>query len=292
MRRLAPAMYVGSVAMVLMQFFAVCGIVTAMLHPSCVTNAQCNERAGFYCYMPEDADLGTCQMCGEAAPLPPYRSDEVYTDVEDGEVRKEFNNVWDQHYPSDAKGKRMETPLGFAGFNYTMVQQRCTFPILGFRWDYSGERESTVVIDRGDIDRDFPWIPNERLQPWNDLMFTKFTSASASRWCAACVETVPFDEQDGLTMSDDDTGLTVSIMNKKLLAITNTKAMAKLDWVALLMSAYVVGLMVSGEIKEYATCCTLFCAALLQTTSISTPLCWMFAALRCARCRHRRTPTR
>jgi phage terminase large subunit-like protein len=147
----------------------------------------------------------------------------------------------------------METPLGFAGFNFTMVQQRCTIPIRGFRWDYSGERENTVVVDRGDIDRDYPWIPNERLQPWNSLMFTKFSSASASRWCAACVETVPFDEEDGLTMTDDDTGLTVSIMNKKLLAMTNTKAMAKLDWVALLMSAYVVGLMVSGEIKECVT---------------------------------------
>jgi phage terminase large subunit-like protein len=257
MKTKAPVMHAGSFIMVLMQFFAVCGIVTAMLHPSCVTNAQCNERAGFYCYMPEDADIGTCQMCGEAAPLPPYRSNEVYSDPERGERRKEFNVVWDMHYPQDAKGKRMETPLAFAGFNYTMVQQRCTLPIREFHWTYGRSSSGdTVVIDRGDIDRDFPWIPNERLDPRSSLFFTKFSSASSARWCAACVGTVPFDEEDGLTMTDDDTGLTVSIMNKKLLAMTNTKAMAKLDWVALLMSAYVVGLMVAGEIKEYVNNCT------------------------------------
>lgn len=254
MRKKAPMMFVGSVAMVLMQFLAVCGIVTAMLHPSCVTNAQCNERAGFYCYTPEDEDTGSCQMCGEAAPLPMYRSDEVYNDREDGQVRKEYNVMWDFHYPQDLKGKRMETPMLSAGFNHTMVQQRCTLPIRGFRWTYYGEGEDSVVVDRGDIDRDFPWIPNERLQPRAPLYFTKFSSASSARWCAACVATVPFDEEDGLTTTSNDTGLTVSIMNKKLLAMTNTKAMAKLDWVALLLSAYVVGLSVSGEIKECVSC--------------------------------------
>jgi hypothetical protein len=290
MKKKAPVMYAGSFFMVLMQFLAVCGIVTAMLHPACVTNAQCNERSGFYCYMPEDTEIGTCQMCGEAAPLPPYRSDEVYIDRKRGEVRKEFNNVWDQHYPQDAKNKRIETPLGFAGFNFTMVEERCTLPIRGFRWTYSGSRDETVVVDRGDIDRDFSWIPNERLQPWNPWMFTKFTAASSARWCAACVETVPFDEMDGLTMSDENTGLTVSIMNKKLLAMTNTKAMAKLDWVALLMSAYVVGLMVSGEIKEYENRCTIFLPLHFHCASQHACVA-MLVALRSAKCRYRQTAT-
>ena len=96
---------------------------------------------------------------------------------------------------------------------------------------------------------------------------------------------LPFDEEDGLTTTSNDTGLTVSIMNKKLLAMTNTKAMAKLDWVALLLSAYVVGLSVSGEIKECVSCSHGICTNEHLSMTLSFGLRY-FAALCFASIRH------
>ena len=55
-------------------------------------------------------------------------------------------------------------------------------------------------------------------------------------------------------MSDAETGLSVSIMNKRLLAMTNFKAMSSTDWVALVLCSYLVGLTVAGEIKDIALC--------------------------------------
>ena len=117
----------------------------------------------------------------------------------------------------------------------------------------------SVVTDRGDIDRDYPWVPNERIKPTSNLFIKSFSSASAARWCAACVHTSEYGmdaEDDGLTLSDLDgsTGLTVSIMNKRLLAMTNTKAMSIADWVALAMCAYIVGLNIAGEVKDMMLC--------------------------------------
>ena len=53
---------------------------------------------------------------------------------------------------------------------------------------------------------------------------------------------------------DEHTHLTVSIMNKRLLAMSNMDAMMDLDWIALSLCALVVGLTVSGEIKDIALC--------------------------------------
>lgn len=143
----------------------------------------------------------------------------------------------------------------------TMVAHRCSaHPVEGFSWEHGkDESGSAVVIDRGDIDRDYAWIPDERIKPTSTLFMSKYTSASAARWCAACVhrsENGRDAENDGLTLSDLDgsTGLTVSIMNKRLLAMTNTQAMSVMDWVALAMCAYIVGLNIAGEVKDMMLC--------------------------------------
>jgi hypothetical protein len=259
MHKKAPLIYAGSLLMVAMQLFAVYGVLTAMLHPSCVSNAQCNERPGFFCYRSENDERGNCMMCGSATPLPAYLSTESLPDPKfnDNDFT-EYNLVMDLHYSAGFAGKRSETPDKFAGFNFTMVRDRCAPPIQGFRGpSYDGDKRTTVVTDRGDLDRDYPWIPNERIKPpiSNTFLITTFSAASTARWCAACVEEIDplmgeIHEVDGLTVSDDETGLAVSIMNNRLLAMLSTKAMAPLDWVALLLCSYMVGLTVAGEIKE------------------------------------------
>lgn len=135
-----------------------------------------------------------------------------------------------------------------------MVKEACELPVRPFSWEPAdkfsmGAAKGTgVVADRGDIPA---WIPDSQLQ-WRGVY--SFTAASAGRWCSACVEPRGIDEADGLTVTDGDTHLTVSIMNKRLLAMSNMDAMLALDWVALSLCAFVVGLTVSGEIKDISLC--------------------------------------
>ena len=252
--------------MVIMQTVACYGLLVAMLHPSCTSNAQCSDRTGFYCMEPGDPSFswssGVCQMCGEAAPLPPYDSFERVPGCEPDSttrpitcnegVYKQYNLIWDRHYSPGFLGKRSATPDAFAGFNFTMIKERCTHPIQGFHWEYTGKGESTVVTDRGDIP---DWISTDRLKPREG--FSKFSQASAVRWCNACVQAADaVDERDGLMVSDTsgDTGLSVSIMNKRLLAMSNLNTMNPADWVALFLCSYLVGLTVVSEIKDIALC--------------------------------------
>eukprot|EP01043_Picozoa_sp_COSAG02_P023758 COSAG02_NODE_1277_length_13502_cov_14.551593_11_plen_434_part_00 len=253
LRRKAPFMYAGSVLMVGVQVAALLALLAAMLHPSCVTNSQC-VRTGFFCFVGPDATRGNCQMCGEAPPLTPYLSaSETWTD--NGKLRmKEYNIVTDQSYPSGFMGKRSTTPDVFMGYNMTMVQDACQLPIRSFHWDHDGFAfKLGAITNRGDIPA---WIPNERIGA-KALGMNQFSSASAARWCAACVHPTPSPEMyvnDGLSVSDEETGLTVSIMNKRLVALTNTNAMSPLDWTALLLCSYLVGLTVAAEIKDIALC--------------------------------------
>ena len=198
MRKAAPLMFAGGLLMVLLQTFAVYGVLASMLHPSCVTNKQCDSRTGFYCFQPGSGGRGNCQMCGESAPLVPYLSDERVPDwaVQAGDNElKEYNVVWDLHYPPGFMSMRAETPDFFAGWNFTMVADRCSaHPVESFSWEHGKSApdqqfSGSVVIDRGDIDRDYPWLPSERIRPRSSLFISTFTSASAARWCAACVHT-------------------------------------------------------------------------------------------------------
>eukprot|EP01052_Picozoa_sp_SAG31_P045413 SAG31_NODE_8281_length_1481_cov_1.415340_2_plen_120_part_00 len=88
---------------------------------------------------------------------------------------KEYNVVWDMHYPQGFMGRRSETPDAFAGFNFTQVGERCAHPVRGFHWKRKGSGESTAVVDRGDIPA---WIPNERIKP--RAGWTSFSAASVS----------------------------------------------------------------------------------------------------------------
>ena len=253
MRKRAPLMFAWGGFLVIMQISAVLGMLGAMLHPSCTSNSHCNGRDGFYCYTIPGKIQGNCQMCGEAAPLPIYLSSiPVPNPVPDQRQFKEYNTVWDQHYPNagaGGTGRRTTTPDWSAGFNFTMVRETCTPPVSSF--NYGLDKEGTLA-DRGDLP---DWIRAKDIDPVSgDLAITHYTSASVARWCAACVQERGLDEEDGFTQVDEAHEFTVSLMNKRLLAMSNADSMAKLDWVALVLCAYVVGLNVAGEIKDIQLC--------------------------------------
>jgi hypothetical protein len=256
MRRRVPLMYAGSLLMVTTQIIATYGLLVAMLVPACNSNSHCNDRTGFFCYESPVGHSGNCKMCGQAAPLPYYLSNERIPGCEGGCTEgpytyeyKEYNVVWDQHYKQGFMGKRSTTPEAFAGYNFTMIKETCTRPIRSFRWKYEGRLDSTVVTDRGDLPA---WIPNERIQPRGGE--SEYSTGSVARWCNACVQPSEFDEGDGLMQSDPETGLAVSIMNNRLLALNNLRAMSFTDWVALMLCSYLVGLTVFGEIKDILLC--------------------------------------
>ena len=263
MRKLAPLMFCGGLAMVLLQIAAIYGLVSGLVHPSCTSNTQCT-RPGFFCYIEPDEDRGKvhpdapgpreishpdavlcvqCQMCGEMPPLVPYRSPtEKLTEEEVKDDRtnnwkdsplglyKEYNLVWDLHYPQQAGGGRAKTPDWFAGWNYSMVESTCAYgehvhEIAPFHWEFTTDSSGAYTItDRGDIPE---WVDLTRIFPTIDLVYTHFDENCVARWCDACVEHEALDHGDGLSMADAQTRLTVSIMNKKLLAETSVKAMVK-----------------------------------------------------------------
>ena len=300
MRKRAPLMFAAGLAMVLLQILSVYGLVSGMVHPSCNSNTQCG-RAGFFCYVEPGQDRGKCQMCGEMPPLVPYRSATERLTAEQVEndntneykdsplgMYKEYNLVWDMSYPQQAGGGRSKTPEWFAGWNYTMVQDTCSVPIRPFNWEFTKSSSGAYTItDVGDIP---DGVPLDRIFPTTDLVYTHFDAPCVARWCDACVEHDALDHGDGLSFLDQDTKLTVSIMNKKLLAETSVKSMGPFvrvsqclccplfcqlarsltntpidpmsyvdgdhwqDWVALILCSYVIGMQMAGEIKDTALC--------------------------------------
>ena len=261
MRKLSPLLFVTGLFMVIMQTASVYGLLQGMLHPSCVTNAQCTNT-GFFCYTRPGDAVGKCQMCGEYPPLVPYRSETIT--VKNSDKLKpgqdvefaEYNSIWDQHYPQGSFGKRSRTPDAFAGWNYTMIQDTCAVPIRSFNWDFTSSTTGVGTPELLSIDRrDVPtWLPTARINPRTPLFATHFSESSVARWCTACVENTAIDTGDGITLTDRNTSQTVSIMNKRLLAMTSMDAMSMFDWVALVMCSYLVGLQVVGEIKDTALC--------------------------------------
>jgi hypothetical protein len=166
-------------------------------------------------------------------PLVPYRSiteklteEQVEADrTNDGRghplyLYKETNLVWDMSYPQQASGGRSKQPEWFAGWNYTQVQNTCSLPIEPFHWDFIKDSSGYTITDRGDIP---DGVDLSRVFPITDLIYTHFDAPCVARWCDACVEHEALDHGDGLGMRDEETSLTVSIMNKKLLAETNVK---------------------------------------------------------------------
>lgn len=66
MRKIAPLMYLGGLAMVVMQIGAAYSVISGMVHPSCTSNTHC-DRPGFFCYIQPGEERGKCQMCGASA---------------------------------------------------------------------------------------------------------------------------------------------------------------------------------------------------------------------------------
>lgn len=259
MRRKAPLMYVAGLAMVLVQLFAVLGIMVALENPPCLTNSQCTQT-GYYC-----GAHARCDACGRSPPLVEYISPvpipgEIFgpfaSMTANGQGNKVVNKVYDQSYPHRPRlliMKRSDKPDGFWGYNFTMVQERCTKPIRGFSYAVTKDEEGNLVMtDRGDL-------PAEFLPADDDEV--KFSARDVRAWCSACVrrlgphdvEPEPLDEY-GLALYDEATGLEVSVMNNKLRSILAVNAMSWLDWCALLLCSYVVGSTVVGEIKDTALC--------------------------------------
>ena len=271
MRKKAPLMFAWGVFLVIVQIASVAGMLGAMLHPACTSNAHCDGRRGFYCYTPPGRDRGNCQMCGEAAPLPYYLSHIPVPNPTDRAKFKEYNIVWDQHYPADPNtNKRSRLPEWFAGWNFTMVKQTCAPPVRGFRWAFEREdgedgEDLVTITDRGDLPA---WISDADIHPVSGQSITKYTAASVARWCVGCVQPRGINELDGFALTDDEHEISVSIMNKRLLAMSNMDSMALLDWTSLVLCSYVVGLNVAGEIKDISLC---EISATLRAKELSLP---------------------
>ena len=166
-------------------------------------------------------------------PLVPYKSTtEKVTDEQvegdrtnDGKgtplgLYKDINMIWDLSYPQQSSGGRSKTPDRFAGWNYSMIESTCSLPIKPFNWEFSKSDGVVTITDTGDIPEG---IDLNRVYPTSDLIYTHFDAHCVARWCDACVEHEALDHGDGLSVADEETKLTVSIMNKKLLAETNLK---------------------------------------------------------------------
>ena len=259
MRRKAPLMFAAGLAMVVVQIFAICGIARSLTDPPCLTNMQCTQ-AGYYCGVE-----AKCDPCGQYPPLVEYVSDvlvpgEIFGPFKmmtaNGHEFQQINKIYDQSYPHRPRLfflKRSDTPDGFWGYNFTMVQNRCTKPIQAF--SYASEKDddgNIVMTDRGDLPLEFTHADDDS---------RSFSARDVRAWCSACVRRPGPDDVEperldeyGLFQFDNATGLEVSVMNNKLNSVLAINAMSWLDWCALTLCSYVVGATVVGEIKDTALC--------------------------------------
>ncbi len=236
-RKRAPFFFAWGFLIVVLQILAANGVLLGMAMQSCGNNEACG--GGRYCHVPPDATRGRCLYCGESPPLVTYDSD-IPVPGEPGKF-KYYNRIETGSYPKAKVGfGRGPEPDEFAGWNLTHVRQRCTHPYRRFKFatveEGDGNNRRIVVTDSTDVP--------DGIQPREaeSYILKDFSAATVERWCDSCVHMAP----DGV--------LDVSIMNQKLLAETNRQAMAPLDWAALILCSYVVGLTIVGEIKDMALC--------------------------------------
>jgi hypothetical protein len=213
-------MFAAGVVMVLVQIVAAFALLVGMTDPACVSNVQCT-LPGSFCYMPKEPSWsvqGRCKLCGQQAPLVPYRSDtETFADPKQGgkRVKREYNVIWDQTYPAGKMNKRSRTPdYAVKGiYNFSMVAETCTAPVKSFDWDFEHQEDGdkNVVTDRTDVPA---WLPDSRIDPklgeWHS--HNHWGASAVAKWCDACTQKKPsseaFDTEDGITSSDAATGLT------------------------------------------------------------------------------------
>lgn len=241
-RKRAPFFFAWGFLLVVLQILAADGVLLGMVNQSCGNNDAC--VGGMYCHVTPGRTRGRCLYCGESAPLVAYDSD-IPVPGEPGKF-KYYNRIETGSYPQKKVGFGREIePTMFAGWNMTHVRQRCRHPYRSFKYAYEyeveGDSRRVVVTDSTDIPDGIQ--PRDWGSPVSDFMVIKdFSEATVERWCDSCVQMAP----DGI--------LDVSVMNMKLLAQTNQQAMAPLDWAALVLCSYVVGLTIVGEIKDMALC--------------------------------------
>ena len=169
---------------------------------------------------------------------------------------KDINMIWDLSYPQQSSGGRSKTPDWFAGWNYTMIESTCSLPIKPFSWEFSKSSSSAgypvfTITDTGDIPEG---VELSRVHPVSDLIFTHFDAHCVARWCDACVEHAALDHGDGLSVADEETKLTVSIMNKKLLAETSLKG----ESLCMCLSCLRCGSSTCVSTDTYLWCVTVF----------------------------------
>lgn len=279
MRKKAPLMYVGGIVMVLVQIFTTWGVLLGMVAPPCVNNQQCADyHYGFYCF--RQGDAGRCKACGEDAPLIPYFAETKWpgvlsprqiTMLRDPEClpaqgfdtcnpRQEFNVVLDQSYPIRGGGnKREQEPDAFAGWNMSMVKDRCysgTIQSFRYKIENIGTDEAPMMVVS---DADGPGLP-AGFTP-SRAKQGSYTAEAVTNWCQGCTHIA---EQGswrpaalgklGLAQHDNETGIEVSVMNNRLQAMLSMSAMMTPDWVALFLCSYVVGMTVNAESKDTALC--------------------------------------
>lgn len=279
MRKKAPLMFAGGLFMVLIQIFTTWGVLLGMVAPPCINNQQCADyHYGFYCF--RQGDAGRCKACGEDAPLIPYLAETKWPGVlspsqitmsRDPEClpvqgfdtcnpRQEFNVVLDQSYPIRGGGnKREKEPDAFAGWNMSMVKDRCySGPIDSFR--YKIENVGTPEAPNNVLtDVDGPGLP-EGFTP-SRAKQGSYSAETVTNWCQGCTHIAekgawrpaPLDKF-GLAQHDNETDIEVSVMNNRLQAMLSMNAMMTPDWVALFLCTYVVGMTVNGEIKDASLC--------------------------------------
>eukprot|EP01052_Picozoa_sp_SAG31_P029800 SAG31_NODE_2997_length_4803_cov_4.274872_1_plen_524_part_00 len=271
MRKRAPYMYLAGLMMVVLQIGAAYGILLGMLHPACLNNSQC-EQAGFYCHTA--GSIGRCIACGEEAPLVPYFSDKLVPSTnsagqklsinskEKSSRYQEMNLVKDMSYPylEWGIGKRSDSPDAFAGYNFTMVKDRCTEPVDSFQWSVQSSSTLTMV-DRGDLPPEFEVFMLPKITRGSSPVVVSYSKKAVTNWCSVCTRIIHPGEfrpdplsDNGMELFDNVTALSVSVMNKKLQAVLSVNAMTLPDWLALLLCSFVVGLTVVGEIKDTALC--------------------------------------
>lgn len=241
MRKMAPLMYCWGLLMVVVQIMAAIAMLLNTIYASCGSNEQCSSFVS-YCQVLPGNRGGRCLPCGQAAPLVPYWSDEPYG-ADFG--FKVYNEVSTGAYPNEGFMKRSRIASGFAGYNLTHVMDRCTPPYRTFQWEATGacpdgsdECESSdkvmTIVDGTDIPYGITPYGSGK-QSW--------TAASVERWCQNCVL---------FAGAADITQESVSMSNHKLQADSTVDAMSPLDWFALFLCVYIVGLTLAGEVKDMA----------------------------------------
>lgn len=235
MRRTAPRMFACGVFMVFMQFLAAGSVAAGMLFPTCLDSTQCPR--GQFCFLKPERNFGRCRFCGHDSPLVTYAHT---TDRETGygptNREVQMNRIDDGSYTST--GWLQESlPTKFGGFNDTHLKSTCARPFKAvgkITVEESDERQPNgwrdiVSYSGEDIPDGIVPIRGE----------SEYPARSVGQWCDNCISPLTND---------------VSTLNELELAQNNMMSMSYLDFAALAVCSYVVGLSVVGEIKDTRLC--------------------------------------